>query len=725
MSGDPSTDPNFTGVRQPFFDHLVSKHSTAASRLDALASRLWGELSKAGLDTSPALRIREIARRIDSQARDLRQRQSLVHEMARLGLGLSAGSSLLTGAYHHISDDTSIVKIQVNGAAAADLAKKAAAGDRGALSALKKYESQADNPIFANAFLNALGSKGFVQVPAALATQARALLHRANSGPGTGSKSATEEANRFSSEASSLLTLMSSSLAAGTNPKSPAYVGDSFLKQLREQGAATYVNENGTHYFGYQAMALVWRAHGGKPPYSPRFMRVVGVDAVRFERQKMEKQWFSARPDFGGQLGRDRHPRGMDDLATKLGLGRFFDAKPIALPLGGSVPFRASVIDDLLGAARYSRQGAQALLSADLAVPGTSKPADWNVSVLKYLLTTRREVFHDHKNYAPIQMAMTAALAGKDKESTRLTNEALNLIKADVASCFKRREQDGQLAIADKEKLEGLAFLRYPLGQALADNIDKVAGVYDDGTRGFSGITKDQQDRLLLYVTRDDGAFDALLKAQTERMRAVVNSAYKHGPEKHVSNHILPEAHLFGRLLEARRSALVADSIDNAEAEKLVQQAVSSALSVTMAGPASRGFTALTNVKGVGAEAVSTGTDRLATWIASQIRSRGLSMADATNSAHRDRDLVAGAMGDMIIAAKIAYGKWSPEAINSMAGKSFATDDIPPRVKASPDKLSDTEFRDFVKWARYHSNLETVIRIAKQEMNVTANNGLG
>jgi hypothetical protein len=82
---DPTANPNFSGVKEPAFDNLVSSHVTAASTLERLAGELWSQLNKLGIDTSPALRIRELGNRVRSQATDLQTRQGRVHAMQQHG----------------------------------------------------------------------------------------------------------------------------------------------------------------------------------------------------------------------------------------------------------------------------------------------------------------------------------------------------------------------------------------------------------------------------------------------------------------------------------------------------------------------------------------------------------------------------------------------------------------------------------------------------------------
>ncbi|MFL6141164.1 MAG: hypothetical protein ACJ72N_04720 [Labedaea sp.] len=80
---DPTKDPQFSGVKQPVFDNLVSNQSKAVGLLDQLAHDLWAQLNVIGVDTSPALRIRALAGRMGERLLDLRVRQTRVHAMER------------------------------------------------------------------------------------------------------------------------------------------------------------------------------------------------------------------------------------------------------------------------------------------------------------------------------------------------------------------------------------------------------------------------------------------------------------------------------------------------------------------------------------------------------------------------------------------------------------------------------------------------------------------
>lgn len=91
---------DFSGVKQPEFDTMTSKHTQTASQLQELAQALHKELQSAGLDAAPAARLRQLAGRVTTQAEDLRRRQKLVHELQRqkVTFGRSTPKELPGGA---------------------------------------------------------------------------------------------------------------------------------------------------------------------------------------------------------------------------------------------------------------------------------------------------------------------------------------------------------------------------------------------------------------------------------------------------------------------------------------------------------------------------------------------------------------------------------------------------------------------------------------------------
>jgi hypothetical protein len=101
MTGNPTADPNFSGVKQPAFDALVNGHTRAAAQLDRLAGDLRAQLTRLGVDTAPALRIRSLAGRVRQEATELQRRQRLVRELERDG---GVGFCVPSGTFWQLSE---------------------------------------------------------------------------------------------------------------------------------------------------------------------------------------------------------------------------------------------------------------------------------------------------------------------------------------------------------------------------------------------------------------------------------------------------------------------------------------------------------------------------------------------------------------------------------------------------------------------------------------------
>ncbi|NRQ30292.1 hypothetical protein HII36_00340 [Nonomuraea sp. NN258] len=249
---------SFTGVKLPEFDMLISKHAAAAQRLDDLAARLHGELELAGLDTTPAVRIRKLAKEVSGEVSDLRRRQQLVRDLERreiiMGWPGGGGSTLLP-----MPDTLGAARGLLDGTLAADAATEAIAGTPGAAHRLLGFAGKGADPDFAQVLLTRLGAKGVTELPAALSLQL----------DGRQQDERPEKAMR----------MLAAVLARGTDPDNRAFMGESFLTELIKQARAEHRVHDVT-YLGYQAQALIWQASNGKPPFSARFMQVVGQDVI-------------------------------------------------------------------------------------------------------------------------------------------------------------------------------------------------------------------------------------------------------------------------------------------------------------------------------------------------------------------------------------------------------------------------------------------------------------
>ncbi|MFI7466861.1 hypothetical protein [Nonomuraea sp. NPDC049646] len=679
---------SFSGVKLPEFDTLVTRHTAAAMQIEELASLLYGELNGAGLDTAPAERIRRLAAQVGQEAADLRKRQGIVREMERLKVSL--GPAAVAGTLIAMPDSLPQAQGQLDGTAAANAAKAAAAGDKNALKQLQAYVSKTRDATFVKAFLSQLGAKGVTELPATIAGQLKA----AASAGGTG---------QASKEAREAMRLLATALAKGTNPSDPAYMGDAFLTDLVKHGRSEF-KLNGISYFGYQAQAMIWQASEGNPPFSEKFMQVVGRDAIVFEKEKFEDRWKASKDAIGSALGSQQVP--MADLATTLGVTQWMIPRtptigPAKQPIDESRKHPGSaVIDDLFHAAASDAKASQVLLN--------HTPAGWKQSVLSYMLTDRLAAFQFHGNTDPFAQAMRKAMTGKDDTSLKLTGEALNVLKEHAKKAFGP-DDNNRLSITDRKLFDQLTFLRYPAGSALAAHIDQLYGTFETKTHGFSGIDKPDMDRLLVLVSGDKEAATELQAAEAGRVGDRVNDAFKVDGGKHVKDQLIPEARVFGHLVEARRQALLANAWSDEQARKDLKETLNSAFS-ELTGPTGRLGTKVAGEIGgkIGEKGAELSLDTLASFIAKQVIEVGVTSGDALKTSENQTEMVGWLMKRAIISAKIAAGDWSKNAMEAVKGKSFATRDQPPQIRPLEEILAEpTTFDDFIEWAQRFTNTES------------------
>jgi hypothetical protein len=679
---------SYSGVKLPEFDTLVARHTAAATQMQELAARLHQELAGAGLDTTPAERIRKLAAQVAQEAEDLRKRQSIVREMERNKIAF--GASTAAGSFITVPDSLREAQGQLDGTLAAKAAKAAAAGDKNALKQLQAYAAKAQDPSFAKTFLRQLGAKGMTQVSAAIAAQLRADAAGGNAGASA-------------KEAREAMRLLATTLAKGTNPKDPAYMGDGFLDELVNHGRTEF-KVDGTTYFGYQAQALIWRAGEGKPPFSEKFMQVVGRDAIVFEKEKFQDRWAASKDAIGSALGSRQVP--MADLATVLGVAEWMipstpSMGPAKQPVSQS-PHRggSAVIDDLFHAASSNAKSAQALLN--------HTPAGWKQSVLSYMLTDRLGAFHFHGNTDPFAEALRKATTGKDSVSLSLTTEALNTLKVHADKVFRPDDND-RLTIADRKLYDELSFLRRPVGSALASHIDQVYGTYITKSEGFDGLSKAELDRLLVLVSSDRDAAVELQAAEAARVVDRVNDHYPTSGDKGIKEQLIPEAKVFGHLVEARRLALLANAWDEEQTKKDVKDTLNSAFALFTSPIGGLGTKVAGELGGlVGGKGAEVAFDKLSAYIVNRMIQTSVTSGEALRTAADQNEMVDWLMQSAVISARIATGEWSEEAMRDAKGSTYVTDDQPPKLKPIHEIMADPKtFDDFMEWARRHSAIES------------------
>ncbi|MEV0345321.1 hypothetical protein AB0H88_06125 [Nonomuraea sp. NPDC050680] len=694
----------FTGVKPAEFDTMASKHTETARQLEELAHALHSELQSAGLDTSPAARLRQLAGRVTTQAEDLRRRQKLVHELQRQKV--TFGMSTAAGSFLEMPDGLEAAKGLLDGTLAGRAALTAADGDAKALAELQKYASRTGDAEFVKAFLGTLGAQGVTRLPGSLAARLRDARTHGDS----------DRLAELSGQGKGALRMLSTALAKGTDPKNPAYVGAGFLKDLVREGRAEQ-KAGDTKYTGYQAQALIWRAHDGKPPYSKEFMEVVGRDVIVYEYEQRKDEWAASKDLLGRMFAGAQVP--IVDLAGALGLGTMLRPGTHAGNPGAKA--MSSLVDDLFHAAKSSREASHALLD--------HTPAGWQESVLDYLLTTRWGASRHLGDYAPFNNLLVTSTTGRDATSRKLAAEMMKTVADEVRPAFGKGES-GNLEITDRGTFDRFAPLSYPLARAIAANIGQLSNlILNHATFGKVAAT-DMSYALVLAASHDAG-FEALVRAQTEHMRAALgtvppvglnaSNAERLGFTKadvkkfdfdkdgrvdtadithFLVNRTVAAARPFTFIVEIRRQVLIAQGLDDKKADEALKTMVGDAIGLLPVPGAKQACELATGAFG---KLVSTTYDKFAgaayDEIASQVAQqmsehrRGLddtyrTVADNRLAVERlAEQMVATAMLDKGLLERLVLEKHSFTAGTPRTIKPFA-------------EMTPQEYSQFLAWTR-------------------------
>ncbi|MFC4005723.1 hypothetical protein ACFOY2_00715 [Nonomuraea purpurea] len=695
---------DFTGVKQSEFDAMASKHTEAARRLEELAQALHSELQSAGLDTSPAARLRQLAGRVTTQAEDLRRRQKLVHELQRQKV--TFGRSMPAGSFLEMPDSLVAAEGLLDGTLAGRAALKAADGDAQALAELERYASRTGDAEFVKAFLGTLGTQGVTRLPGSLAARlCDARIH------GDSVLMA-----RLSSQGKKALRMLSAALARGTDPKNPAYVGDDFLKDLVAEGRAEH-KAGDTRYSGYQAQALIWRAHDGKPPFSKEFMEVVGRDVIVYEHEQRKNEWAASKDVLGRPFGGIQLP--ILDLAGALGLGTMLSPDSQAGSPG--MKNESSMVENLFHAAKSSREASHALLN--------HTPAGWKESGLDYLLTTRWGASRYLGDYKPISDMLVTATTGQDATSKALAAETTKIIADEMRGAFGKAD-NGNLEIKNREAFDRYAPLSYPLSRAIAANIDQLSRLLLNHATFGQVAAKDMSYALALATSNDTG-FEALIRAQTEHMRAALETVPPVGlnasnaeqlgfTKAHVkefdfdedgrvdkadimqflTDRTVAEARPFSHIVEIRRQVLIAQELDAKKADEALKSMVGNALGLLPVPGAKQVGQLATGAFG---EMIGKGYDKLAgaayDETAKQVaqrmfdHKRGL---DETHQTLADNRLAVERLAEQMLATSML----NKGLLDNLDMKSWAFATGTPLTVKPFAEMSPQEYSEFLVWAR-------------------------
>lgn len=237
-------------------------------------------------------------------------------------------------------------------------------------------------------------------------------------------------------------------------------------------------------------------------------METVGRDVVVHEYEQRKEAWAASKDHLGRFFRGDQIP--IVDLAGALGFGTLLRPGTHAGAPGSQG--KSALVDDLFHAAKSNREASHALLA--------HTPAGWKESVLDYLLTTRWGASRYLDDYAPFNDLLVTATTGQDPTSKKLAAELTKILSGEVRGAFGKAD-DGNLEIRDREKFDRYAPLSYPLGRAIAANIDERLYL---NHATFGQVAPQDMSYALALAISDDAAFEALVGAQTEHMRGALDT---------------------------------------------------------------------------------------------------------------------------------------------------------------------------------------------------------
>lgn len=522
---------DFIGIRQPAFDGLVAGHSRAAAQLDELAQALWAQLNRAGLDTTPATGIRDLASQVRRQADDLGRRQRLAAELQRQQV--APGFCTTAGTQFALPDQLDRVKPQLDGAKAATIAERAAAGDPDALRQFLGYAGESSDPDFAKVFASRLRADGLIDIVGRLGY--RTMAPGGDPQPQTG----VVRDNR------AVLSMLNNVLARVTDPNNHAYLGRGFDTELTKAGRAQHRLPAGQTYNGYWALGQIMRFATTRVPYSGEFAKTVGRDMIDWDHH---------------------HPK---PTTWPQSLG------PSPAPLtdgsapAGPQPTPTMAADPLLGlmkAAATSRAAAQALLN-DNGPPKT----------LHYLITDRWRQWAKSDHGDALGTLLEKATTGTDPLSKTLAVQ-LTQVQADNINTYSKATGN-RWTITNRTRADALSNLRDSLALILGNHLNDVDQALLDGGHGNRPPFGQELDtdgprtalfaatdlaRILTDLGRDNNAYKSLLWAQTAHMRKELNAAYG-APSQAVVDTVSREAKALGIIVAGHQQALLAEGASQDE----------------------------------------------------------------------------------------------------------------------------------------------------------------
>jgi hypothetical protein len=348
--------------------------------------------------------------------------------------------------------------------------------------------------------------------------------------------------------------------------------------------------------------------------------------------------------------------------------------------------------------------------------------------MLDYLLTTRWGASRYLGNYAPLNDMLVTATTGQDATSQELAAAMTKIVAGEVSDAFDIAT-NGSLQIKSREAFDRYAPLSYPLARAIAANVDQLSQLLLNRAT-FGEVSAKDMSYALVLATSNDAGFEALVGAQTEHMRAALETAPPVGlnvanaerlgyTEAYVkefddngsgqidqsdvmqflTDRAVEEARPFSQIVEIRAQVLIAQGLDAKKADESLKSMVGNAIGlIPVPGAKQVGELAT----GAFRDLVSAGYDKLAgaaydevaQQVAQRMSAHGRGLDEVYRTLADNREAVERLGEQMLATALLTKGMLD----NNMAGRIFVTGD-PPTVKPFGE-MSPREYSDFLVWAR-------------------------
>ncbi|RSN02469.1 hypothetical protein DMB42_35815 [Nonomuraea sp. WAC 01424] len=555
---------------------------------------------------------------------------------------------------------------------AAGLVEAAGRGDKDALTKLAAFKDRMTDPRFATALLEKLGPQALTTLPVHLSARVRKALDQS-----------PEAARGMRAQNRELLSMLATALAHATTAKEGApRLGTRFLDELNKRGReeTEAPGMGGLTAPGYWALGQILGA-GPQEPYSSWFMRTVGRDMIRWDR------------DYLKEHGVRFLPRDTDvyNLPAPADSQPFQDTDEI----GAADPVGA-----LLAAAARGREPAQALLA--------------DRDLLTYLMHDRRPQWAMGDHGESLGRAMEAAMSGQDDLSKTLAVMATQIYADDVRPHVSL-DEDGKVAFADPSELDDLSGIRDNMGHILGDHADDIAAAfYKNAPRAADGeLTSSNEghyiarfgaadlDLVVLDLAADDGAYNNLLMGEIGHMRRDVDEAIMTGNETMLKNVVTNDARSLGHLMEARKQTLIARGQEADAADAKLMELVETGIGeIPIPGANLVGKVGIEAAKAAYENFVKDGYTSAGKWMLDQAGHGGGHTTRNVAEGAKNEEAIDELVRQMLESSAVAHEHYDHGKLD---GRPFVVGD-PPRIKP-PASMNNDEYDAFLEWMERHTTI--------------------